>query len=97
TGPHTDDGGAVQVQHGSTWHSASQPSPVVPLPSTQPQRIPITVDGEMVVGDSVMNKTPAFASCPSADTSPSTSSSLAPEAPPDTCSRLAASSVPVSG
>lgn len=36
-GWHTE-GFPAQVQHGSTWHSASQPSPFVVLPSKQVQR-----------------------------------------------------------
>src|SRR6266403_1240970 len=40
-GMHTD-GFPEQVKHGSTWHSALQPSPSRPLPSKQVQRVPTT-------------------------------------------------------
>src|SRR5215468_2862396 len=33
------DGSPVHVQHGSTWHSASQPSPGVVLPSSHVHRV----------------------------------------------------------
>src|SRR5262245_44174062 len=35
-------GSPLQVQHGSTWHSASQPSPLAVLPSSQVQRVATT-------------------------------------------------------